>query len=155
MCWLASFSHRRVAPAVIFSNRRANGHTFARFTILFAYKHIHIEVRCTALNTAWQKHDLMTQTERKGLPTQVNAQIQPFICLPRTPATHTTLKRPIERGPLLPSSRGLLWLTVSDGGHIFSSKGPALFLAPAMYLILLFTQSKLVKTQLMQSWCIC
>lgn len=50
----------------------------------------------------------------------------------------TTLKSSIKHSSLLPSSRGLLWLTVSNGGHLFSSKDPALILAPG---ILIFRQT--------------
>lgn len=61
----SSFSHRCVAPAVVFSNGRPDGHAFARFTVLFAYAHIHTEVTCIDLNRVCPKHDQMTQTERK------------------------------------------------------------------------------------------
>lgn len=34
-------SHRCIAPAVIFSNGRADGHALACLTILFTYTHVH------------------------------------------------------------------------------------------------------------------
>lgn len=147
----ASFSHRCVAPAVIFSNGRSNGHAFACFTVLFAYAHIHTEVTCIDLNTVCQKHDQRTQTERKDHTSKhrlTHKNTLSSIYQGDRLLTHHW-ERPIEHGPLLPSSRGLLWLTVRDGGHIFSSKVQAVLLAPVMNLILLFSQSMLVKTKLM------